>query len=163
MLTMSSWDPRCIHSHQECHSLRSLPRGDTWYTWDCALTVHLGNRAAGTRRSINRPPGTVHSPSTWLPEWLGPGNSTKCPAHQGLCCCRAAENLSGLAPEEHDTQAHLGQCPCDHPDPEQCGPQAMLPWLLQTQCGPSTAHSLHMPAVLPVSPSPQHNSTSDPK
>ena len=61
--------------------LRSgLSRGDMRHTWDGALMAHLGNQAARTREGIKMhgPPGTVCSPSTWLPELLRPGKGTKC-------------------------------------------------------------------------------------
>ena len=46
---------------------------------EMVLMPHLGNQAAGTREVIKThgPPGTAHSPSTWLPELLGPGKGTK--------------------------------------------------------------------------------------
>ena len=41
--------------------------------------MHLGNLVVGTWELIKMhgPPGTVCSPSTWLPELLGPGKGTK--------------------------------------------------------------------------------------
>ena len=53
---------------------------------EMVLMPHLGNQAAGTREVIKMhgPPGTAHSPSTWLPELLEPGKGTKCTPN-GVC------------------------------------------------------------------------------
>ena len=80
-LTKSSWDPGWLTSARRVTARDQLPRGGhTWHTWDGALAVHSGNWAAGIREVIkmHSPPGTVHSPSTWSPELLGPGKGTKC-------------------------------------------------------------------------------------
>ena len=76
--------PWMVDIHQEGHILRSAPRGDTRHTWDGALVAHLGNRVTGPREVIktHSPPETVCSPSTWLPELLGPGKGTKCTPNQ---------------------------------------------------------------------------------
>ena len=79
LLTMSSWDPGQFTSARRVAAWDQLPRGDTRHTWDGALLVHPGNRAAGTGELIKMhgPPGTVHSPSTWSPELLGTGKGAK--------------------------------------------------------------------------------------
>ena len=91
---LGSWT---VHIHQECHSPRSAPRGDTQHTWNCALVVHPGNGAArtGEVHKTHNPPGTVFLPSTWSPEHVEPGKGTKHTAHWALCLCRVFENLSG--------------------------------------------------------------------
>ena len=45
--------------------------------------------------------GTLHLPSTQLPELLRPGKDTKCTTQQGLCPCRAPWSLSGVTQEAH--------------------------------------------------------------
>ena len=42
--------------------------------------MHPGNQAAGNGEVIRHTThlGRVHSPSTWSPEMLGPGEGTKC-------------------------------------------------------------------------------------
>ena len=87
---------------QECHSLRSIPRGNTWHTWDCALTAHPGNWVSGTREvnKMHGPPGTVHSPSTWSSELLSPGKGTKTQTRSpsGSVPLLSTKNLNGLDP-----------------------------------------------------------------
>ena len=65
---------------------------------DCALMVHLGNQVArnGEMHKMHSSLGIVHSPSTQLPEQLGPGKGTKHTVHLGQCPCSAPKNLSGL-------------------------------------------------------------------
>ena len=96
LLTTSSWDPGWLTSARSVKVWDQLPRGDTRHTQDCALAVHARNWAAGTREvhKMHGPPGTVCLPSTQSPEWLVPGEGTKCRAHLGLWLCRAPKNLS---------------------------------------------------------------------
>ena len=79
LLNKSSWDPGWLTSARRVSARDQLPRGDTQHTWDGTLVAHQGNRVAWTRNVIkmHRPPGTVHLPSTWLPELLGHGKGTK--------------------------------------------------------------------------------------
>ena len=77
---LGSWT---VDIHQEGHSLRSAPqRRHTAHLRWCSpgWVWGAGNRAAGTGEVINMhsPYGTVHSPSTWSPELLRPGEGTKC-------------------------------------------------------------------------------------
>ena len=122
LLTTSSWDPRWLTSARSVAAWDQCPRGDTQHTWDGALEVSPGNQAAGTGEVIKThgPPGTVHSPSTWSPELLGPGKYIKCKAHLGQCPCRAPRSLSIVDP---GSTCCLG--------------------LGQTQCGPYTANTPH--------------------
>ena len=80
LLTKSSWDPGGLTFARRGAARAQPPRGNTQHTWDGTPEAHLGNRAARTREVIKKhsPPGTVRSPSTWLPELLGPGKGTKC-------------------------------------------------------------------------------------
>ena len=76
---LGSWT---VDIHQEGHSLRSAPqRRHTAHLRWCSpgWVWGVGNRAAGTGEVINMhsPPGTVHSPSTWSLELLGPGKGTR--------------------------------------------------------------------------------------
>ena len=93
-ISLGSW---MVHSCQECHSLRSAPRGDTQYTWDCAFAAHSGNPVVGTREmhKMHVPPERVCWPSTQSLDWLEPGKGTKHIAHLGLCPCSAPKNLRG--------------------------------------------------------------------
>ena len=86
---LGSW---MVYIYQEGYSLRSTPQRDTGHTWDGALTVHAGNRMVGTGEVIKMhgPPGTVCSPSTWLPDVLRPRKGTKCTS---IRVCTLAEYL----------------------------------------------------------------------
>ena len=148
-----------------------FPRGDTRQTWDCALWAHPGNQAAGTRdvHKMQGPPGTVHLPSTWSPEWLGPGKGTNTQTMSpGSVLLQRVQELEKLRPGKcTKCRARSGQCPCRAPwslssvDP---GSTCHL-GLWETQCCPSTGSSPHTPAaiVCGVPPSTQHNWTSEPK
>ena len=74
LLTKFSWDPGQLTSARRTAARDELPRGDTRNTWDGASTVHPGNQLAGTGEVIRCTThlGRVCSPSTWLPELLGP-------------------------------------------------------------------------------------------
>ena len=98
LLSTSSWDPGQFTLARSVTDWDQFPKGDTRHTWDCALMVHPGNQATGTRKvhKTHGPPGTVHSPSIWSPEQLGPGKGTKHIAHLSVCPWRVPENLSGL-------------------------------------------------------------------
>ena len=98
ILIMSYRDPVWITSARNVTAWHQHPRGDTQHTWDCALMVHPGNRGSRIREvhKVHDSCGTVHSPSTWSPEWLGPGKGTKCTAYLGLCPYGAPENVSSL-------------------------------------------------------------------
>ena len=89
--------------------------------------------------------GTLHLPTTQLPELLRPGKDTKCTTQQGLCPCRVPENLSSLDWEVHETQCPLGTVPLQSTlEPERCNPgSTRCLGLWQTQCGPSTASNPH--------------------
>ena len=80
LLTMSSWNPGWLTSTKRVTAWDQLPRGDTCHTGDSALVEHMGYRSAGTGLVIKMhgPPWTVHSPSTWSSDLLGPGKETKC-------------------------------------------------------------------------------------
>ena len=74
---LRSW---MVDIHQEGLSLRSaLQRRHTVHLRQCSCGKP-GNQAAGTGEVIKThgPPGTVCSPSTWLPELLRPEKGTKC-------------------------------------------------------------------------------------
>ena len=94
---MSSWDPGWLISARRVTPWDQLPRGYTQDTWGSVLTAHPGNQAPGTREVIraHSPPGTVCSPSTWLPELLGPRKGTM-HTQPSLRPCRVPENLSSL-------------------------------------------------------------------
>jgi len=66
--------------------------------WDGVLLVYPGNRAAEIREvgKMHGPPGTVSSPGTQSPEWLGPGKGTKLRPLLGLCPWGSPKNLSSL-------------------------------------------------------------------
>jgi len=98
LLTKFSWDPGRLTSTRIVSARDQLPRGDTQHTWDGTLVAHPGSQAAGTREVIksHRPPGTVRSPSTWLPELLGPGKGTKSRVHLRQFPCRATWSLSSV-------------------------------------------------------------------
>ena len=148
-----------VHTGQECHSLRSAPQ-----------------KRRGTPRK----------------QWLGLGRWIRCRAHMGQCAHRAFSHLSTWTWEEHRMHSlpgsvllqstgeperlrtgkwtkhwvHLGQCPVEHLEPEQCGLGSTRhpgPW--QSQCGPVTVSTTHMPAVFvhSVPPSPQQNWANEPK
>ena len=83
---------------------------------------------------MHSPLGTVHSPSTQLPEWLGPGKGTKCTAHLSLYPYKAPKNLSGISlGRVHEMQGPLGAVPLQNTlEPEQCGPgKYMLSWAVK--------------------------------
>ena len=77
---LTTWDPGWLTSARRVAAWDQLLRGDTRHTWDSDLMVHPGNRAARTGEVIKMhgSHGRVNSPSTWLPELLGPGKNTKC-------------------------------------------------------------------------------------
>ena len=107
LLTTSSWDPGWLTSTRRVAAWYQLSRGDIRHTWDGALTAHLGNPAAGTREVIKMhgPPGTVCSPSTWLPELVWPGKDTKCtPSPQ-----RPSQNCVWLSPVKIQVSSSLLQ------------------------------------------------------
>ena len=78
-LTKTPWDSGWLTSARRVAARDQLPRRDIWHTGDGRTRCHPGHRAAGTREGIRRTPylGRQHSPSTWLPELLGPGKGTK--------------------------------------------------------------------------------------
>ena len=82
---MYSLYPGWFTSARSVTAWDQLPRGDTWHTCDCSLMAHPENQAARARElhKMHGPPGTVHSPSSWSPEWFGPGKGTKCTGHLG--------------------------------------------------------------------------------
>ena len=89
LITISSWDHGW--SCQEFYSLRLGPqRRHTTHLGLCPCSTHM-NQAARTRKvhKTQGPHETVHSPSTWSPELLGPGKGTKHTVDLGLCPCRA--------------------------------------------------------------------------
>ena len=88
----SSWDPGQLTSARGLAAWDQLPRGDTWHTWGGALPAHPWEQAARTGEAIKMqgPPGTVHLPSTWSPELLGPGKGTKRMSNQA---CALVEYL----------------------------------------------------------------------
>ena len=84
---------------QEGRSLRSAPQRShvANLRWCSHCTPRKPNGWDQGGDKVHRPPGTVHSPSTWSPELLGPGKSTK---HRPNEVCAFVEtlelNLSGL-------------------------------------------------------------------
>ena len=64
LLTKSSWDPSWLTSSRRVTARNLLPRGVMQHIWDGALTVLLGNHAAGIREVIkmHSPPGTACLP-----------------------------------------------------------------------------------------------------
>ena len=102
----------------------------------------------------------VRSPSTWSPELLGPGKGTKC--RPSLAC----------AFEEYPSARTWAACnpgPASDSSPQQ--PRAWAVWARKAHTpwvgtGPVwLRHCEHMPMlfVCSVSPSPQHDWTSEPK
>ena len=76
--------------------------------------MHPGNQVSGTRKVIkmHRSHGTVHSPSTWSPELLGPGKCKKPRACFGEFPCRATWSLSSVDQESTCTPHEMGQTQC---------------------------------------------------
>jgi len=74
---------------------------ETYGTPGTVLMVHPRNQEAGTGEvnKMHSPPGTVHSPSIQLPQWLGPVKGSKYTAHLGLCPHGTPKNLCSLGPE----------------------------------------------------------------
>ena len=96
LITMSSLDHGWFH--QQFHSLRlGLQRRHRPYLGLCPCSTPK-NQAARTEKvhKTQGPHGTVHSPNTWSPELLGPGQGTKHTVDLGLCPCGAPEKLSSL-------------------------------------------------------------------
>ena len=112
---------------------------------------------------MHGPLGTVHSPSTQLPEWLGPGKGKKCTAHLSLYPYKAPKNLSGInLGRVHEIQGPLGAVSLQSTlEPEQCGPgKYMLAWTVTNSVWSiHCEHSPHRPVVFVYSvlPSPQNN------
>ena len=79
-LTKIPWDSVWLTSAGRVAARDQLPRRDIRHTGDGRTCCHSGNRVAGTREVIRRTPhlGRQLSPSTWLPELLGPGKGKKC-------------------------------------------------------------------------------------
>ena len=144
---MSSWDPEQFMCARSVTAWDHLPRGDTQDTWDFALIGNQGNKWLEPRRCIkcmvhqrqcaHQAPGCLSSldlgktqnpQPIWVcalaehprPEWLWPGQCTKCRAHLGVCPWRASWSLRRV---ETGSTHLLG--------------------LWQTQCGPSTARTPH--------------------
>ena len=113
-MSSSRW---VITSSWLSESWRSFLYNSSMYTWDGALTVHVGNSVVRTMEviKIHGPPGTVHSPSSWSPGLLGTGKGTKCTPNQ-VCSCRVSENLSGLdLGSAQNSRPALDSAPVEHP------------------------------------------------
>ena len=98
LLITSSWDPGWFTSARSVTVWDQLPRGNTWYTWDCAFIAHSGNWVAGTKEvhKMHGSPERVFlakHPVIWV-AWTWEG--TKHIVHLGLCLCSAPKNLRGL-------------------------------------------------------------------
>ena len=61
LLTSSSWDCGWLRSARGVRAWDHFPRGDTRYTWDCALVAHPEQWTAGTVQvnKTHSPPGSV--------------------------------------------------------------------------------------------------------
>ena len=78
-LTKTPWDSGWLTSARRVAARDQLPRRDIGHTGDGHTRCHPGHRAPGTREVTRQTPhlGTQSSPSTWLPELLGPGKGKK--------------------------------------------------------------------------------------
>ena len=100
LLITSSWDPGGSHQTRVSQPEISSPE-ETYSTPGTVLMVHPRNQEAGTGEvnKMHSPPGTVHSPSTQLPQWLGPVKGSKHTANLGLCPHGTPKNLCSLGLE----------------------------------------------------------------
>ena len=119
LLTMSSWDPGWLTSVRRVTAWDQLTRGDTWHTWYSALAAHPGNLVARTWKGIKThgPPGTVCSPSTWLPELLRTGKGKKHMPNKSVPLQSTREpEPEQLRPGKYmKHRVHFGQCLAEHP------------------------------------------------
>ena len=147
LLITSSWDPGQLTSARSVTAWHQLPRGDTQHTRDGTLMAHLGHWAAGTMEETKThgPPGTVHSPSTWLHELLGPGKDKKRTPNQvrALAECLRTWIWAAQTWEVNKTQGPHGTVPMQsNLEPEQCRPgKHMPPWAGANPCGPYTMNT----------------------
>ena len=79
---------------QEGRSLTSAPqrRHMAHLRWYSCSAPRSGQDQGGDK--THGPPGTVCSPSTWLPELLGPGKGTNACKQLSLCLCGVLESLN---------------------------------------------------------------------